>query len=251
MTDEPTPDAPQPTPGGTDATPPGSTPSFGPAPADGGAWTPPPIPPVPTSPGTIPPPPGWTPPSAPEAGGPPSGWTPAAPAGPPVWNPDGTPVGAGGPPPGYVAVPATPPSHRGRNIAIGVGLVVIVLLAIAAFAGGASFSGSFGRTPGTVVFGTAAGSDVCSVGSQSDTIYANTPYYFSARLNDHMTGSDAITLTVTKDGQVYATADEPANGQEFDCYGNKNALDGLDAGIYVFTITHNGTMEATGTLKVV
>ncbi len=103
---------------------------------------------------------------------------------------------------------------------------------------------------GKILFGTAAGSNLCSVGNQTTSVSPTDPIYFAAILKHHMDGNQAITFHVTKDGAEFVTHEEPADGTSFDCYGNKESLGSLDVGTYVFEVLHDGTQEAVGTLTV-
>jgi hypothetical protein len=69
-------------------------------------------------------------------------------------------------------------------------------------------------------------------------------------LKHHMDGQQVITFHVTRDGAEFLSHEEPADGTEFDCYGNKDSLGALMAGSYVFEVIHKGEVEATGTLLV-
>lgn len=211
---------------------------------DGGAGeqTPPPTPPSMVPPTVAPAPPGST--AGQPIAVPGTVTSPGTPAWPSTSGPGGTP------PPGWVPAPAPAPrSNRRRNLLLAAG-VVVALLVIGAATGSINFTVSVGRQPGTIVFGTTAGTDLCSVGEESDTIKAGTPVYFGARLLHKLAGTETIHLTITRDGKPVFQHDETGQGEDFDCYGSQKALGTLDPGTYVFTITHNADTEATGTLKV-
>jgi hypothetical protein len=125
----------------------------------------------------------------------------------------------------------------------------------------ATHSGSFGLSgsasagyqnaaKGSIIFGTHAGPDLCSVRNAADTLTANDPIFFAAVLKHHMDGNQAITLRVTKDGKDFVSYDEPADGTEFDCYGNKDSLGTLDVGVYVFQIINHDAIEASAALTI-
>ncbi|HVA85315.1 MAG TPA: hypothetical protein VNF73_03235 [Candidatus Saccharimonadales bacterium] len=104
---------------------------------------------------------------------------------------------------------------------------------------------------GQIIFGTAAGSDLCSVGNQTKTVNTGDPIYFTAILKDHMDGNQAVSLQVTKDGAAFGTLDEPADGIAFDCLAGKpDVLGTLASGQYHFVLLHNSDVEATGDLTV-
>jgi len=106
---------------------------------------------------------------------------------------------------------------------------------------------------GKVLFGTAPGSDLCSVGNQTTTVKTTEDLYFAAVLKDHMDGDQAITLKITKNGQDFINYNEPADGTAFDCYGNRTSLAELgpfEAGQYHFEVLNNGKVEAAGDLTI-
>jgi len=144
-------------------------------------------------------------------------------------------------------VPAPPARRSSRGIlgAIVGGIVVLVVIGFVA----ANQLGLIGDK-GKILFGTAAGKDLCSVGNQTQTVTTTDPVFFAAVLKHHQGGDQAITFHITKDGADFVTHEEPADGQEFDCYGNRESLGALDAGSYVFEVLHNGEIEATGKLTV-
>jgi hypothetical protein len=138
-----------------------------------------------------------------------------------------------------------PARGRGLKSVIGtiIGLVVVAVVA----------AGVFGLLPsdkGKVLFGTAIGKDLCTVNNKTTTVNAADPIFFSAVLKHHMDGNQAITLHITKDGKDLVNYDEPADGTAFDCYGNRESLGPLEAGLYRFEVIHNGEVEATGDLTV-
>ena len=149
----------------------------------------------------------------------------------------------------WIATPvAAPPAKRsGRAIlsAIIGGIVVVAIIGYFA----ANQLGIIGDK-GKVLFGTAAGSDLCSVSNQTDTVRTTDPIFFAAVLKHHMDGNQAITFHITKDGADFVTHEEPADGTAFDCYGNRDSLGALEPGSYVFEVLHNGELEATGKLTV-
>lgn len=153
------------------------------------------------------------------------------------------------PPSAWITVPvaAAPAKRSGRSILGAIVGAVVVIAIIGYFA--ANQLGIIGDK-GKVLFGTAAGKDLCSVSNQATTVLATDPLFFAAVLKHHMDGDQAITFHITKDGTEFVSHDEPADGQAFDCYGNRESLGPLDPGTYVFEVLHKGEVEATGTLTV-
>ena len=125
-------------------------------------------------------------------------------------------------------------------------LVVIIIVGVAA----AGILGFLPSDKGKILFGTAAGKDLCSVGNPTVAVKTTDPIFFAAVLKHHMDAAQAITFHITKDGAEFVTHDEPADGTAFDCYGNHDSLGALVAGSYVFEVIHSGQIEATGTLTV-
>jgi hypothetical protein len=180
-------------------------------------------------------------PDAPAYVPPPVGMTPGG-VMPPTAPPDA-------PSSAWITTAPQVPPKRGIGSRIGGAIVGIIGLVVA----GVVIAGVLGLLPndkGKVLFGTAAGSDLCGVGNATTTIRTSDPVFFSAVLKHHMDGQQAITLTITKDGAAFVDHDEPADGTSFDCYGTKESLGPFDPGTYVFTVTHNTDVEATGTLVV-
>jgi len=144
---------------------------------------------------------------------------------------------------------ATP--QQGRSMVstlVTIGAVVIGLGVVVAILG--LNAGFFRPSGGHVLFGTAPGPNLCSVGGETRTAGSSDPVFFAAILRHRMAGTDAITLTITRDGQPFFDNEEPADGTEFECYGSRESIGPLEPGIYVFTVTRGSDVEATGTLTV-
>jgi hypothetical protein len=162
------------------------------------------------------------------------------------------------PPPDPADVPTsawitTAPQAAPRQSDMRGGFLGVIGAVVAILVVGGVIAGALGLLPsdkGKVLFGTAAGKDLCSVGNATNTVRTTDPIFFAAVLKDHMDGQQAITFHVTRDGQEYSSHDEPADGSGFDCYGNTVSLGALKAGTYVFEVLHAGDVEATGTLTV-
>jgi len=141
-------------------------------------------------------------------------------------------------------VPAAP---RRRRILPTIVTVVAVIIGLALI--GVIVFGPSNR--GQIIFGTTKGDDLCSVGSQTNTVNSGDPIYFTAILKDRMAGDQTVTLSITEDGQAPVTLPQPPNGSEFDCLaGDPSILGTLDPGVYHFVLTHNSDIEASGDLTV-
>jgi len=104
---------------------------------------------------------------------------------------------------------------------------------------------------GTVMFSKAAyntGSN-CKFSEPVTTVTTTDPVYMIAFFKDTMEPSDVMTLNITKDGASFANASDTAD-KEFNCYIEQQSIGPLEAGVYKLTFTHNGTVEAEGTLTV-
>lgn len=145
---------------------------------------------------------------------------------------------------------APQPAPRQGRLPWGPGTIVFVIVLIALVAiVVARFFGIPSNGRGQILFGTAAGSDPCSVSNQATTLTRTDPVFFAAKLNHTIDGTEPITFKIARDGQQIDATQEPAYGKPFDCYYNTDALT-LDPGTYVFTVIHNGDVEAAGTLTV-
>jgi hypothetical protein len=134
-------------------------------------------------------------------------------------------------------------STLGIIVAAVIGLVVVGAVAAAVL-------GILPNDKGKILFGTAAGTDLCSVANQATSVKSTDPIFFAAVLKHHMDGAQAITFKIEKDGKELVNHPEPADGTSFDCYGSKDSIGNLDPGSYVFTVIHGSDVEATGNLTV-
>ena len=145
---------------------------------------------------------------------------------------------------------STPPPRQGRSLLstiVTIGAVLIGLVVLAVVIG---INSGLLQPRGYVVFGTSAGKDLCSVGDEVRSVTSSTPVYFAAVLR-HQLGADAsVRLRVTRDGQAFSDVVDPPDGREFDCYGSREPYGLLEPGVYIFEISHEGEVEATGTLTV-
>ncbi len=230
--------------------------------------TPPPPPPSPDAQPTWAPPPPAPAPAAPPPWAPPAGQPDpfAQPGQPGQPGPYGQPYGQPGQPgqPGPYGQPpygqppygdptgmwAAPPapSRRSRRplfAILGVIIVVVILGAI-------GFVANMNSNTGQIMFSKgsyAMGSNTCKFDAPVTQVSTTDPIYIIADFNDTMQVGDSMTLTVTKDGVAYYTNTDTTD-TSFNCYVEQGAIGPLPAGVYKMTFTHNGTVEATGTLTV-
>ena len=121
---------------------------------------------------------------------------------------------------------------------------VLVVLGIAGM-----YLGLF-QPRGQVLFGTAAGPNLCSVGGETRTIVAGDPVFFAAVLRNRLSGDAEVRLTVTRDGEPFFDNTDPPDGTEFECYGSRESIGPLEPGVYLFEVTHDDAVEASGTLTI-
>ena len=144
----------------------------------------------------------------------------------------------------------TAPARRGRSflsVVVTIGAVIIGLAVLAALVGA---NLNLFSQRGQIVFGTAAGDDVCSIRSQTTAISARDTVYYAAHLKSSVGPSETLTLRITRNGQEVTTDELPPYGSEFDCFGLKEPIGPLQPGVYVFEVLRAGVVEATGTLTV-
>jgi hypothetical protein len=148
---------------------------------------------------------------------------------------------------GWITRPA-PPRRRSRlSTAVTIAAVVVGVFVILGIAG--MYLGFF-QPRGQVLFGTALGPNLCSVGGETRTIEADDPIFFAAVLRNRLTGDAEVRLTVTRDGEPFFDNTDPPNGTEFECYGSRESIGPLEPGVYQFDVTHDGSLEASGTLTI-
>lgn len=144
--------------------------------------------------------------------------------------------------------PQTAPKAGMRSTIGTIVVAVVGLLVVGVVAAG--ILGFLPSDKGKILFGTAAGTDLCSVGNQATMVKSTDPIFFAAVLKHHMDGAQAITFKIEKDGKELVNHPEPADGTSFDCYGSRDSIGSLEPGSYVFTVVHNADVEATGNLTV-
>jgi hypothetical protein len=216
-------------------------------------WGPPP---APDQPGY-----GAPPPPPPPYGGPASPYgTPADPYGAPPADPYGAPPAPygtppapyGAPPPAWGAPAPTVPAKRGlgKRILLGVGVVVVVIIALA-IVGMLLSPDHAGKVIFTTDAPTADGAKTCGLGNQVTSVTAGTAVYanffYKSRLSN-----ETVTLTIAKDGTVIDTSTltaDQANG--VDCVESNANLGDLTAGVYEFKLTTaGGETVSDGTLTI-
>jgi hypothetical protein len=90
----------------------------------------------------------------------------------------------------------------------------------------------------------------CGFAAPVTTIDAARPFYMIAFFNDTLAPGNAYTLTITRDGAPFRDSGEQTATARFQCYVEQDALGPLDPGIYEFTFTHAGRVEAEGSLTI-
>jgi len=173
-----------------------------------------------------------------------------APPAPTILEPSrpAVPLDAGAAPSsGWITNPA-PRRHRSRlSIVLTIAAVAIGGLVVLGIAG--MYLGLF-QPRGQVLFGTALGPNLCSVGGETRTIEAGDPVFFAAVLRNRMAGDVEVRLTVTRDGEPFFDNTDPPDGTEFECYGSRESIGPLEPGVYVFEVTNGDAVEASGTLTI-
>ena len=214
-------------PSGYGQTPPPTPP---PAPDAPPSWAPPgqpgwgqPVPPIPPAQ------PGWGQPVEPGQPGQP-GWQP----GQPGWQPGG--------------MWATPVAPKRRAPILRIAGVVLILLVLA---GGALFYIGLNSGVGQVMFSKSAyqTGNNCKFDAPVTEATTTDSIYMIAFFRDTLQPSYSLTLDVTKDGAPFENATDTTD-TSFNCYIESQPMGPLAAGVYKLTFTHNGTVEADGTLTV-
>ena len=142
------------------------------------------------------------------------------------------------------------PPRPGRSIFSRVVTVVLIAIGLAVVAAIVGLNLQLFQPRGHVLFGTASGPDLCSVGGETRSVTSADPIYFAAILNNPVEGDQAIRLTITRDGVPVFDHTDPPIGTAFQCYGSREPYGPYEPGTYVFEVTQDGEVEATGTLTV-
>jgi hypothetical protein len=126
-------------------------------------------------------------------------------------------------------------------------VAIIVVVAIGAVA-----TSLLGGGSGKVLFSTSAyneGSNTCRFDNAITTASTTDSVYVIADLKDTLKAGDSYTITETKDGQALPSTTLTAS-KEFNCYMEQGGIGQLNAGVYKFTFTKDGKVEAEGTLTI-
>ena len=126
-------------------------------------------------------------------------------------------------------------------------IAIVVVVAIGAVA-----TSLLGGGSGKVLFSTSAyneGSNTCRFDNAITTASTTDSVYVIADLKDTLKAGDSYTITETKDGQALPSTTLTAS-KEFNCYMEQGGIGQLNAGVYKFTFTKDGKIEAEGTLTI-
>ena len=148
-------------------------------------------------------------------------------------------------PPGSLELPAT--GRRGRILFAIVGAVAAFVI-VASILAVTLLSSSTGR----VFFSRTAydqGSKTCQFGSPISGASTADQFYMIASFSDTMDAKATFSLAITRDGVPFEKGDATI-GSGFNCYVEADALGPLGTGVYKFTFTHDGKVEAEGSITV-
>jgi hypothetical protein len=105
---------------------------------------------------------------------------------------------------------------------------------------------------GRVLFGSAVGPGGCSVLNVGDTFNVGEPVYVAAVFKDALDSGQSFTATVTHDGTVVLNEDDTWTGSSRQCWAPSDPITtNFGAGTYAFAVTHQGAVEASGTLTLI
>ena len=90
----------------------------------------------------------------------------------------------------------------------------------------------------------------CQFGTPITSTTSARPFYMIAFFSDTLDPGESYSLAITRDGAAYRDSGEMAADKGFQCYVEQDALGPLDPGVYRFTFTHAGKVEAEGSLTV-
>jgi hypothetical protein len=93
-------------------------------------------------------------------------------------------------------------------------------------------------------------SGTCQFAAPITTADAARPFYMIAFFNDTMAPGDSYSLAITRDGAIVRDSGELTATSKFQCYVEAEAIGPLDAGIYEFTFSHDGKVEAEGSITI-
>ena len=135
-----------------------------------------------------------------------------------------------------------------RTVAIAVVVVVAVIVVSRALGIGTALPPNAGR----VLFGSAPGPGGCAVLNPGDTFTVGEAVYVAAVFKDSLDSGQTFTATVTHDGTVVLHDDETWTGSSRQCWAPTDPITAkFEAGNYTFSVNHQGTVEASGTLTLV
>jgi hypothetical protein len=90
----------------------------------------------------------------------------------------------------------------------------------------------------------------CQFAAPMTTADAAQPFYMIAFFSDTLAAGDSYSLAITRDGAAVRDSGELTATAKFQCYVEAEALGPLDPGLYEFTFTHAGKVEAAGSITV-
>jgi hypothetical protein len=131
-------------------------------------------------------------------------------------------------------------------IGIIVGIVVVVVIGFAAML-------VLNADDGKVQFSKTAYDQTkktCHMDNAITTSSPNDSVYMIAAFHDTLVAGQSFTITVAKDGQAYGDPITASLPSMFNCYVEKDPITPTDTGVYKFTFTKDGKVEAEGTLTV-
>ena len=213
--------------------------------------------------GAPPPSPYGAPPAAPDGAPPPYGAPPQPPyvtpppygappqpayvTPPPYGVPPAPPYGA--PPPAWGAPAPTAParSRLSRRLIVTV-IAIVVVVAI-----GAVGLAVLNSDDGKVQFSKTAydqSKTACHMDNAITAANAGDTIFMIAAFKDTLEAGQSFTLTVTKDGQNSGDSGPTSLPSKFNCYIEKTGLKLTGPGVYKFTFTKDGNVEAEGTLTI-
>jgi len=71
-----------------------------------------------------------------------------------------------------------------------------------------------------------------------------------AYFDDTVAAGSTYSLAITRDGAAYRSTGQLQAAQAFQCYVEQGAIGPLDPGVYRFTFSHDGKVEADGSITI-
>lgn len=90
----------------------------------------------------------------------------------------------------------------------------------------------------------------CHMDNAITTSGPNDSVYMIAAFHDTLDAGQSFTVTITKDGQAYGDPVTTSLPSKFNCYIEQGAMKPSETGVFKFTFTKDGKLEAEGTLTV-